>query len=344
MTNVDPNVRARELLRARVRPKLLDRAETLKALSNVYVESDRDDQLDMEIELIISHMLNENVTSGYAVAVTGPSGAGKTTLVNRRLDATPELEPFDDGYGNTVKYCLRVNTPSACNAKRLGEAIVLATGYPLARSPNEDDIWLLVRKRLRLGMHKIIFFDEFQHVLKGPKAKGSAHLTNQIKLLMQDPEWPIWIVIAGVPQIQEFIERDEWMQMERRIRPLAIDDLEDTEGDIENTKEILEALAETSGLKVAFPLTDEFIRRLMHGGIWRFGMTAQIIKLSIECALWDDDAGNELRLSHFTEGYRRISNCTKASNVMTAENWDKIQRQVVAKTGKLTPGFSTRPD
>ncbi|TAV21359.1 hypothetical protein ELI36_33015 [Rhizobium ruizarguesonis] len=344
MSDVDPNARVRELLRARIRPKLADRAAALKALSEIYVEGDLDRKLNTEIELVISHMANESTTSGYAIMVTGPSGAGKTTLVNRRLDATPELRPFDDGYGNQVQFCLRVDTPSACNVAKLGAAILKASGYNLQKMPPEEDIWLIVEKRLRLGMHKIIFFDEFQHVLKGPKAKGSAHLTNKIKLLMQDKNWPVWLIFAGVPQVSEFIERDEWMQTERRIRALSVDDLQDAPEEIEDTRVTIEAMAEACKLAVAFPVTDEFVRRLMHGGIWRNGMTLQIIKLSIEVALWDEEANSELRSDHFTEGYRRISNCTKASNVMIAKDWRIIQRQVNSRTGKLTAGFSLRPD
>ncbi len=364
MSNTNRKALARELLMARARPKLLDRAKALKTLSEVYVDTTNDRKLDMEIEVILANIMNADINEGYAVMVTGPSGAGKTTLVNRRLDEAPELAPFDDGYGNEVQYCLRVNTPAGASVKTLGGAILEASGYPLKKLGDQGDLWLTVRNRLPLMMHKIIFFDEFQHVLKGPKAKGTAFLTDTIKTLMQNPEWPVWLIFAGVPQIQEFVERDEWLQMERRVRPISIDDLIDPYagiamdkrdeidpktldwGDVENTRNIVEAMAESCDLQVAFPLTDEIVRRLMHAGIWRFGMTNQIIKMSIEHSLWDEGSPGELRLQHFVDGYRRISNCTAKSNVMSVDNWELIQRQVTVKNKimKLTTGFSMRPE
>lgn len=362
MTTIDRNALARELLKSRARPKLLDRAKSLETLSKVYVDTNRDAEIDMEIELILSHIMNPETKEGYAVMVTGPSGAGKTTLVSRRLDQTPELQPFDDGYGNEVEYCLRVSTPAGANVKTLGGAILEASGYPLKKLGDHGDLWLTVRNRLPLKMHKIIFFDEFQHVLKGPTAKGTAFLTDTIKSLMQNADWPVWLIFAGVPQIEEFIERDEWLQMDRRVHRVSIDDLIDplaslpqeqrgedgnqTEadwGDVENTRAILEAMAASCDLQVAFPLTDEFIRRLMHGGIWRFGMTNQIIKMSVEHSLWDENSPGELRLQHFVDGYRRISNCTNASNVMVVDNWERIHRQVTKKN-RLTKGYSVRPE
>lgn len=333
------NAEAIELFRSQTPANIKDRADVLKALDEVYVSTDSDEQLDMELELVVARILDPTAKEGYAVAVLGPSGAGKSTLVNRRLDAMKQFAPMDDGYGNEVQFCLRVQTPSSCTAKALGTAILKATGYPLERTPSEDDIWNIIRKRLRLKMHKVIFLDEFQHVLKGPKAKGGAHLTNTVKLLMQDPEWPVWLIVAGVPDVMQFVERDEWFQMERRVRPIEIDNLENAEGDIENMRAIVEAMVGPCRMELAFPTTDDFLRRLMHGGLWRFGMAVQLVKMSIEVALWDDNAAGELKLDHFVKGYKRLSNCGRDSNVFTAENWHLIERQVTPR-GRLTPGYT----
>lgn len=327
-----------DLLRSIATSGQLERARLLEELNSVYVTTDRDRQLDADIDIMLANMMNPSAREGYAVAVVGPPGAGKSKLVNSRLDAAPALALRDDGYGNPVEFCLRVQTPSACTAKSLGTAILKATGYPLEREPPEDEIWNIVERRLQRKMHKIIFFDEFQHVLKGAKAKGGAHLTNKVKLMMQNPEWPLWIIVAGVPDTMEFVKRDEWFQMERRIRPLPIDDLEDVDGDIENTREILEALAETAELAVGFPLTTDFIRRLMHGGLWRFGMVIQLIKMSIETALWDDTCAGTLTPAHFVNGYKRISSCSKTSNVFISGDWHLIRREVTP-LGKLTASY-----
>ncbi|ASW08643.1 ATP-binding protein [Rhizobium sp. 11515TR] len=338
MSEQSRNYLSRELLRKRVTAKIIDRAALLQDLSEVYVTTDRDREMTMELEVMIAHMLNPNTRAGYAVAVTGPSGAGKSTLVNQRLDATTEFETFDDGYGNDVEFCLRVQTPSSCTALTLGTAILTASGYPLQKMRDEDEVWRTVRNRLQRKMHKVIFLDEFQHVLKGSQAKGAAHLTNQIKLLMQDPDWPVWLIIAGIPDIMEFVNRDVWQQADRRIGEISIDGLTDTEGDIEQTREMIKVFAETCKLKLALPLLDDFIRQLMHGALWRFGISIQLTKRSIESALWDEKGNSSLSHAHFVDGYRRLSRCTRVSNVFMSPDWRRIQREI-GRNGKLTSSF-----
>ncbi|MFC5757967.1 TniB family NTP-binding protein [Rhizobium sp. GCM10022189] len=338
MSTLDQSERLRELLRTRMDDVGLRRAELLAGLNEVYVQSDNDQELDMELDLFKSYILDPQVRDGYAVAVVGPSGAGKTTLVNQRLDSHPAFQKFDDGYGNTVQFAIRVQTPPACTPKSLGRAILGATGYDVVRTPEETDLWPLVRRRLRAKMVKVIFFDEFQHVVMAPKAKGAAHVTNTVKELMQDPEWPLWIIVAGVPDVLDVIERDQWFQMARRVRTVEIDNLANDKNDIDNTREILKALAGSCRLKLGIPAGDEFMRRLMHGGLWRFGMTIQLIKMSIEVALFDNQATGNLFVGHFERGYKRLSNCSKDSNVFVVKHWHRIQRHVTKK-GRISRSF-----
>lgn len=337
----------RELMSREVDGPLLGAAERLEAVNDIYVDRSENKRFKKQLRLMVAHMLKKNSTEGYAIAVTGPSGAGKTMLVNTMLDATKGLAPFDDGYGNEVEPCLRIGTLPSTTAKDLAAEIIRATGYRLPKALPEEDGWDFVRARLRAMRYKMIFFDEFQHVVRSPKAKGMAHLADQMKRLMQDPEWPVWVIFAGVPDMMEFVERDEWLQMDRRVRRVELDNLEDRPENIEDMRANVEALAGAGGLVIGFPLTDDFMRRLLHGGLWRFGMTIQLTKMAIEEAIIDDEDGDEgeeereLDIEHFVEAYYQLCGCTKKSNIFNADNWHLIRREVVEKHGKkaLTKSF-----
>jgi hypothetical protein len=141
----------------------------------------------------------------------------------------------------------------------------------------------------------------------------------------------------------EIVERDAWFQMDRRMREVSIDNLENNEDEIKSTRERIDVLAKAAELEIAFPTTDDFITRVMHGGLWRFGLTMQLVKMSIESAIYDDEGGAELKHEHFVKGYKRLSRCGAGSNVIIAGNWDRIVRQV-GRDGRLSSKFHLLAD
>ncbi len=322
-------------IRATVSPRTVERASVLADLRDTHIVTEHDDRIDQELDLMLAHILSGNAAEGYAVSVVGKSGAGKSTILKRRLDAHPALQPFVDQYGNTTSACLRVKTPAGCTAKSLGLAILRHAGYPMARAQSETEIWNQVGEIVRRKQIYIIFLDEFQHVLQAPNQKGVAHLANVVKDIMQDAKWPLWLILCGVPELLDFIDRDVFQQMKRRAPVVTIGELADSDDDVAFMGDVLEHLTHTCGLKLGIPLQAEFLRRLLHGGIWRLGMTIQIIKLALERALWDDECDGELIYRHFIEGYKRISNCDDMTNVFTSDTWFEIIREVT-EDGRLT--------
>ncbi|WHO84167.1 hypothetical protein [Rhizobium leguminosarum] len=158
---------------------------------------------------------------------------------------------------------------------------------------------------------------------------------------MQDPKWPIWIIMSGIPQMLEVIGGDGDQQLERRSRVVRIGDLE--EKDFPTIVAIVKAIASRVSFKVGFPLNPLFVRRMVHGGIWRQGMVIQLIKLSIEAAIWDqkEAASRTVRLDHFVEGYRRLCDCGDDTNVFLAKEWQNIVREV-SDEGQLTGELALR--
>lgn len=331
------NEAMRSHLRKTASSTVLGRSAILRELKSMHVLTEKDDELAKEIDVILAHIDAGNSAEGYALVLSGKSGAGKTTVLDYALDNNPSFAPFEDEHGNEMALCLRLKTPASCSVKTLGKAVLRATGYDLQQYRDEEYIWDKVVKRLKLRQTCIIVLDEFQHVLNAPSGKGYLHLSDTVKNLMQVPGWPVWLILSGVPEIETFIERDPHKQTARRAPVVKVGDIDDDEYGREQIEEVLRAMAETCRCEVAFPLEGEFMRRLMHAGLFRLGMIIQIIKNAMERCMWDDEAlkpreNDEaeswyLAPRHFVEGYRRISNCAPDTNVFTAKEWWLIERE-----------------
>jgi hypothetical protein len=320
-------------IRSTVGPATLDRAAILAELEAMHVVTPDDDIIDVELDQMIAHILAGNAREGYALTITGKSGAGKTTSLNRRLDAHPSFRPFTGKYGNKLSLSLRATTPSSCTVKTLGKALLEKTGYTLQSDRDEDDIWRLLLKRMETMQTRILVLDEFQHVLDAPTSKKYVHLSNSIKNLLINNGRPIWLILSGVPAIVDFIDRDPAKQLDRRAPLIEIAGLKDTQNDLERVADVVYELVEACGLTLGFAPTRDFLMRLMHGGIWRFGMTVQIVKNAIERGLWDKswtkEKGTVVHHRHFAEGYRRLArNCAPETNVFLTDDWHLIQREV----------------
>lgn len=144
-------------------------------------------------------------------------------------------------------------------------------------------------------------------------------------------------------EMLEFIDRDADGQMQRRAQILRVGDMEPDDKNLVQLRKTVNLLAETCGLDVGFPLNREFLMRLGHAGLWRMGMTIQLIKLSVEAAIWDNRDPGSLLFRHFMDGYTRLSDCAADSNVFVVDDWPRIQREVTEK-GTLTRDQSGMAD
>ncbi|MGO4115090.1 TniB family NTP-binding protein [Rhizobium ruizarguesonis] len=326
-------------IRATATDKLTEKSVLVRSLERFHVSTRYDKLLTLEIEKMLTTILSGGAKEGYALAVVGKSGAGKTHAINHALDGHAAFKPFMVGV-NELQICMRVRTPPVCSTKSLGVAILQHVGYPLLRTKlNEIEIWRLVREQLKRREIRIIYLDEAQHVLKAKKSV--TEVTDTIKSLMQDPTWPVWVIMSGIPQMLEIIEGDGDHQLERRSRVLRIGDLK--EEDFPTIVAIVKAIASRVSFKVGFPMNTEFVGRMVHGGMSLQGMVIQLIKLSIETAIWDEKEAKTrtVRFDHFVEGYRRLCNCGDDTNVFLAKDWRNIVREV-SDEGKLTEELARR--
>ncbi|MBW9051163.1 TniB family NTP-binding protein [Rhizobium mesosinicum] len=323
-------------LRANVSQAVADKAALINKIDTWHVDTRYDDLFRLEIDRMLASIIGNNAQEGYAVAVVGKSGAGKSHTIGFALDRHPAFAPFDDGYGNRKQIFLKVRTPAKCSTKALGIEILLQAGYPIRRTTiTEIEVWRLVREQLQRREIRIIHLDETQHVLKEKDLRGRTHTQNTIKSLMQNIDWPIWLIMSGIPDMLQLVENDTDQQMGRRTRVLHVGEMDDS--DIPFLKAVMKAVAAKVGYKLAFPITANFMSRLLHAGIYRQGMLIQLIKMSVESAIWDEKTARDKSVlhSHFVDGYRRLCNCADGTNVFLIENWADIVREVDDE-GKLS--------
>jgi len=316
---------------------IVKRGRILEELRDVHIETSSDRDFKQDLKRLVAHLTVENAHEGYAIVVTGLSGAGKSTIIRQHVHSHEAFKPFRDEHGTIINRALFVQTPAGCTMKSLGEAILARLDYRLARELSDAAVWRQVSEMLFKKRFQVIVFDEFQHALTAPTSKGVGHVTDTVKTLMQDSSWPIWVIASGVPEVQELIDRDKWDQMGRRAPVTHIEPLQfatkESQGDVDNIIAVLETLAEVANLKVAIALEQDFVHRLIHGGASRWGMTIQLIKLAIESALFSEeydspDFHHELRYEHFVTGYRMLSNCKPDTNVFLSDRWYEIKREV----------------
>ncbi|WHO84166.1 AAA family ATPase [Rhizobium leguminosarum] len=156
-------------IRATVTDTVAEKSALVRSLERFHVSTRYDKLLTLEVEKLLATILSDSAEEGYALAIVGKSGAGKTHAINHALDSHPAFKPFSDGL-NDFQICMRVRTPPVCSTKSLGVAILQHVGYPLSRTKlNEIEIWRLVREQLKRREIRIIYLDEAQHVLKTKK-------------------------------------------------------------------------------------------------------------------------------------------------------------------------------
>ena len=105
------------------------------------------------------HIHSQSNAVGGGLLVTGPSGVGKTTILQHYLEQFPRLrEPQ-----KTRIPVLHVVTPSSPTVKSFAESILLALGDPMARRGSAEEKTFRIFQLLKACEVEIFLIDESQH-------------------------------------------------------------------------------------------------------------------------------------------------------------------------------------
>jgi energy-coupling factor transporter ATP-binding protein EcfA2 len=302
----------------------------MEAVESAYVNTGNDDIVGSEVRLLV-RAASRKTRDGHVLIITGESGAGKSTTIHHHLNKIESLRPRVDQYGDTLLPLVRVKAPPDCTMRELGYELLAKMDYALKRDLTEPAVYRMVRDRMKLLGTKVVFIDEFQHIFDAPKIKGVQHLTDTLKNLLQEDGYPIYVIVAGLPEIAGVVHRDPKEQMEGRTVVRHLPDLS-FEQHKDFLAEVIRHYLALADLELAVEPSEEFLQRMLHAGRNRLGIIIRVVMFAIEDALerGDHTVGSE----HWKRAYMRLAK--RGRNVFDDPEWWTIVRSVM-RDGTLGP-------
>lgn len=327
-TNEDPVARMRRLRGERRAPA----EDVMSRVLSAYLGTARDKQVGEEIDTMIdSFLLAEEAArtnarrvgrlrEGRALTVIGESGAGKSRTLDRQFLTREEFT----GYGDREMDCVLVSVtaPSPCTLRLLGMNVLAALGYETTRDLKENVVWDMVHHQLALRGVRFLHIDELQHVLQSRNDLEIRKVQDTLKRLMQDRDWPVWLILSGLPSIRKMLSGDQ--QIWRRTRHILFDDLTLTK-DAKLVRKVIKYYAhETAGLTIDGLTGDNFVATLLHAAINRFGIVIELTQDAIRQAL--QRGASALEVVDFAAAYQARTGCRPDRNIFEVE---PAQRAVI---------------
>lgn len=145
---------------------------------------------------------------------------------------------------------------------------------------------------------------------------------NTLKRMMQEVDWPIWLILSGLPELSRFCQDDP--SMRRRVRVLPFEPMafpDHVEPGRQTIRDLVELCPRVGCAQIQ---SDEFVHRLLHAATYQFGIVVEYVQDAIaECL--SGEGGGELKLDHFADVYS-IRTGVRADdlNPFISHRWEAI--------------------
>ena len=314
--------RVRDLMGA----ERLSVADRIARLYDEYIPLDRDQALRDALQASVTSVtakISGRPDKRRIVAVCGRSGAGKTTAILKHIRSIKAMESYVDEDGVRIHPVIFVEAPSPCTPRLLAIAGLQALGHTPPDRIRENEAWLLFRRLLKVHKVMWVVIDEAQHAIESATIREATIIGDVFKNLTQMPDWPVRLVLLGVPPLASFLARKQ-LYSRRTVIPfetLKADSSTDVIGSILKTIVVEHARMEL-GVDLEKLESNDFLARLLHACDAEFGSTVQMIRAAVELAIL---AGrHDVRLEDFVRTYAAFSGCRPSRNIFQAANWQEL--------------------
>lgn len=259
-----------------------------------------------------------NRSEGRIVLVVGETGAGKSSALHRLLDRHPTYRGYADLVTpNRAAISLKIRTP--CTFVAMGRQTLAATGYPVVGKLEKHAVWQRVFDRLPALGTTLLHFDEMHNVILTANEPDRIDIQNTLKSLITDANWPVTVIVSGLPLTTAFIEQS--VEDKRRTIPVTFESLVSPR-DCEMLTELARHLSGIARLTLASRTQTMIIPRLIHAASYQLGSAISLLQQAIDQALIGKVS--VLSVTEFAAAYAFLSGCGPAANPFLAPDWRAI--------------------
>ncbi len=273
-----------------------DVARQIAAIKSIFVANGEFTQLKMEFDRLLrrrrAEIAAELQTEARGVALIGMTGSGKSRCVERLISTHDDLR-LTGRKREVVSFIV----PSPTTLKSVGETALRALGYPMQANRTAAVLWDMVRHQLKIRGVLFLHLGEAQDLYSHRNEAEMRAVVNTLKSLMQTKDWPVGIILSGMPELETLLAFDK--QLRRRVRPIRFRAL-DQHDNAEDIGKVIHSFADKANLEVDPMLNgQQFVDALLEVAEHRFGLTIELVVDALEEALLQEAVSLEPR--HFAD-------------------------------------------
>lgn len=250
--------------------------------------------------------------------LVGDSDSGKSQTLKHVLPFF-NLDDYDDEYGQ-AQQLLRLKMPTPCTLRNIAVECLRVLGVPVRGDIRESVVWPIFRKQLVDRRIVLVVFDEAQRMMRMDNENELQKVSDTLITLVEMEDWPMRMVLCGVPILELLRNRDD--QMSNRSQIVKFDPVTDR-----NVGKVGEWLTEIVTVHASLGLedipVDDYASRLIRACEGNVGSIIKLIRSAAGIAI--NDGRSIIERSDFAKAYHRKTACTPQTNLFEAANWMTLE-------------------
>jgi len=308
-------------------PRHLSPVRRRSMLKSLYFNMPRAEEIDAVLSMVVDDydagVLTGEHYEGNGMVLVGESHSGKTREIDQALIRMGEKDGcLECGRERRfIQFALNGET----TWKGLGLQVVEELGYAMAPRCTEHVIWSEIRKILQEDGIWLLHIDECQHMFQTLGVNETKKVINSIKTFMKHRDWPIVIVLSGIPELLDKVNLDP--QLRNLITPYYLQPLDPlAEDGFDEIDTALCGFSEATGIGISAIREEDVFMRLCYGHGNLYGRVLRFL-VDVFAALPVDQS--ELTVEFLADRYALRTGCIPGHNVFLRDDYQGCDVEVL---------------